>query len=147
MTSEALRSLMLDYNLTQDCCNRQITKIHVGDISRNVCRRWKSLVAYLGMRGIVVSNIEHEPMNEEERRQNFFSQWKNDKGSEATYMVLIDALLRINCRSDAEYVCGLLQNPANTNLHEAPSTSASATATGKFCDVNSIIGRMSSGMH
>lgn len=95
-----------------DLCNKRITEIHIGNISRSTCRKWRLLVVYLGLKAIVVSDIEREVTSEEERRSNFFSLWRNEKGTGATYRTLIEALLEINCGSDAEYVCDLLEKSA-----------------------------------
>lgn len=115
---------MVYYDLTEERCNRRISEIHIGDISRSICRKWRSLVAYLGLKEIVISDIEHEAVGEEERRCNFFTLWRNEKGSEATYKVLIGALLDIKCRSDAEYVCQLLMH---TSEHPQPPVSPVST--------------------
>ena len=40
-------------------------------------------------------------------RTDFFSEWKRQKGSGASYMALIRAFLRIGCKEHAEYVCRL----------------------------------------
>jgi hypothetical protein len=105
--------LMVQYGLTEDQCNKQISKVHIGDISRSACRKWRLIPAYLGMKDIVISDIEHEATSEEERRNNFLNLWRDEQGNGATYRVLIEALLEIKCRSDAEYICQLLQNPSS----------------------------------
>ena len=51
--------LVVYYELPEDQCNRRVSKIHIDDISRSACRKWRSLVAYLGMKEIVISDIEH----------------------------------------------------------------------------------------
>ena len=63
------------------------------------------------MRKIVVQDIDRLlGLSEEEKRLAFFKQWKREKGSEATYKKLIDALEEMDCREDVENVCRVLQS-------------------------------------
>ncbi len=68
------------------------------------------------MEKIVADDIACSFTTEEERRFEFFSEWKKRRGSEATYKSLICALLAIKSREDAEGVCKLLQ----ASLFEPP---------------------------
>lgn len=128
--SVSVSFLMVYYDITEHQCNKQISEIHIRDISRSACRKWRSLVAYLGMKEIVISDIEHESTSEEERRCNLFSLWRDEHGYEATYRVLIDALLEMKCRSDAEYVCQLLQMPCSSKCSQPPFCTSISTKTG-----------------
>lgn len=103
---ERASTLMVDFNLTEECCNQQITEKHIGDIS---CSKWRLLYAHLEMGRSVVDDIDRGSKTEEEKRHDFFSCWRNEKGSRATYKVLIEALLKAKCRNDAEYVCKCVQ--------------------------------------
>ena len=47
-------------------------------------------------------------MDEDLKRNKFFTTWKTKKGFEATYKKLISALQTIECNDDAEHVCKLL---------------------------------------
>lgn len=124
----SVSSLRTHYHLTEDCCDQQITEIHIDQISCSICRKWKLLVKYLGMNAIVVSDIDCKWINEAEKRHFFFSEWRNEKGKEATYTVLIGALLKIKCGNDAEYVCKLLQSPPSTHLLPTRTGNACASA-------------------
>ena len=117
--------LVANYTLTEECCSRQISEVHIDDISRCICRKWRSLVPQLKLKGIVISDIEHETGVEEERRSKFLSLWKKQKGSEATYRWLIHALLEIDCRSDAEYVCKLLKTSESASRNTASTMHSS----------------------
>ena len=103
-----MSSLLEQYQLKEKDLNKQVTDLHIKEISRSHCKKWKSLPAYLEMEDIVASDIEKKPIEEEEKRNNFFSKWKEEKGSEATYKVLIGALQAMRCREDAESICKLL---------------------------------------
>ncbi len=58
---------------------------------------------------LIWEDVELEVRDEERRRNKFFSGWQSEKGADANYKNLINALLVIGCRRDAEYVCGLLK--------------------------------------
>ena len=76
------------------------------------------------MRDIVVRDIDREGKPEEEKRVTFFKRWKRQKGSQATYKVLISALLQTKRREDAECVCELLKKftPRKTKRTEDKGT-------------------------
>ena len=96
--------------LTEEEVSKKITDEHIEVISRSLCSQWKSLPAHLGLATIVVDDIDKSNvMDEREKRDKFLRTWKKEKGSEATYKKLIDGLLTIKCREDAEAVCKLLK--------------------------------------
>ena len=66
--------------------------------------------------------IAREVPGEEERRYTFFSRWQSEKGSEANYKNLINALLMINDKQDAEYVRDLVPRitTASKTTHQGP---------------------------
>ena len=103
-----MSSLLEQYQLKEEDVSKQVTDLHINEISRSHCKKWKSLPTYLEMEAIVASDIEKKPIEEEEKRNNFFSKWKEEKGSEATYKALIGALWKMRCREDAESICKLL---------------------------------------
>ena len=85
--------------------NSLVSDVHLQDISHSCCSKWRFLPARLEMEEIVVEDIDRlQGLSEEEKRLAFFKQWKSEKGSEATYKKLIDALEKIDCREDAENV-------------------------------------------
>lgn len=97
------------YQLREEDGNKQISALHLEDISLNSCRKWRLLPSRLGLKEIVVHDINRSFVDEEERRRAFFLKWREIKGSGVTYKALISALLEIKCREDAESVCKLLQ--------------------------------------
>ena len=70
------------------------------------------------MKSIHVEDIDCQEMDEHQKREKFFSTWKENKGSEATYTKLIRALLTIESKEDAEFVCKLLQKQQEAQLKE-----------------------------
>ena len=96
---------------------RQVSDEHIEEISRNHCRRWRSLPAHLNLGPILVQDIERSQGDEGERRAIFFRVWKERNGSEATYENLITALLKISCRQDAEAVLNMCANSQPQGQH------------------------------
>ena len=70
------------------------------------------------MKHIHVRDIDCQEMDEDQKRERFFLIWKENKGSEATYIKLIRALLTIESKEDAESVCELLQKQPAAQLKE-----------------------------
>ena len=108
--------LMREFELTEEHSNQQISDLHLEVISRTSSKQWRSLPPYLELpdTNILVGDIERDGQNEGERRHNFFFTWKDKKGTLATYRMLVHALLKINCRGDAEKVCKLLLESVST---------------------------------
>ena len=87
---------------------KKISDKHVVEISGFLSEQWRKLPSYLDLEDAVLSDLEKDAKTEEERRAGLLKKWKREKGSEATYQVLIKALLDIKCKEDAESVCKLL---------------------------------------
>ena len=121
-------SLIKRFELHEEDCNQEVVDTHIEDISRSCSCQWKNLPSYLGMRDNVPEDIEHEQKSEVEKRLTFFKQWKQMRGSEATYKCLITALLNIDRTKDAEHVCQLIKECIGTSLH---SKGLSNTTSGK----------------
>ena len=124
------------YNLTEDVCGQQVSPVHLEDISRSHCKHWRKLPAHLGLPEIMASDIDRKQVEESEKRHIFFFGWKDRKGSDATYRSLISALLKIDCRQDAESICKLLQpqDPISTS-RSVQQAAAGATK----CDLEGIV--------
>lgn len=109
MENSTLSELTKKYGLTEGGLGRQISNIHLLHISRSYCKKWKFLPPHLGLKTIVAENIDLGKGDQAEKRYAFFLEWKQIKGSNATYKQLIIALLEIDSRDDAEKVCILIQ--------------------------------------
>ena len=120
MASEAsARATMEFFGLTEKEWNKEITSEHLEEISRSYCRQWKRLIPYLMMSDTTEDDVNDHPGSPREKRRIFLRTWKQMKGSEATYERLVSALLKIECRNDAESVCQLLlQNPPPSPLQD-----------------------------
>ena len=119
--SPGFESLIDRYQLKKGDVDKQITDKHIEVISRSSCGKWRSLPAHLELESIVIDDIDHQPVDEDEKRNKFFTTWKTKKGAEATYKKLISALQTIECNEAAECVCKLLsqsQPQQQQNLRE-----------------------------
>ena len=110
-SSGADRVVMKFFGLTEREWNKVITSEDVDAISRSYCRQWKRLIPHLNMKDITEDDINDHSGSPGEKRRIFLRKWKRMKGSEATYERLVSALLKIECKEDAEGVCQLLLNP------------------------------------
>lgn len=131
MAARPISLLLQQYNLPEEACSQQVSDVHLEMISRSHCKNWKRLPVYLELACTVASDIDRKQVEESEKRIEFFSGWKEQKGSAATYESLINALLTINCRQDAEYVCELLQvsSPAASSDHTSDFNSSTPTCS------------------
>ncbi len=107
-TIKFLAALMESFGLSEEYFNKEISDVHLDQISRSYCGKWRELYCYLELDEILVSDMDHMIGSEEEKRRKFFAQWKEKKGSDVTYRRLLDALLEIGCRKDAEAICKLI---------------------------------------
>ena len=123
--ARSLESLIARYHLTEEDVGKQITDEHIEVISRSTCRKWRSLYAHLDLSSIAVDDVDHLPVDEDQKR---FTSLKEKKGSEATYKKLISALLTTECREDAECVCKLLKSLQQQQ--QQPQSTGSAVARG-----------------
>ena len=114
---------MQDY--LQSGSDQQVSDIHLERLSRTCCRKWRNLTSHLKLDRIVMDDIDRRSVKEGEKRLDFFTEWKEQKGSAATYKALIKALLNIGCRNDAEHVYKLSQSPGGS-----PSTTPAQTPPG-----------------
>ena len=120
LDSVTSNSMMEGHQLTDEDRNKQISDIHLEQLNTH-CSKWRHLPAHLQMASIVVKDIDRNPGDEMEKRYNFFKEWKETKGSAATYKTLISALFKIGCREDAEYVCKLIQPSSPNSNCTAPT--------------------------
>ena len=122
-----LSTLMEKYGLTDEDCNKQVSDKHLEEFSRAHCRRWRQLPPHLDMDSIVEYDIDRKSGDEGSKRYDFFKEWKERKGPEATYRMLATALLTVGCRRDAECLCKLLQDtvsktsPSSATIHFNPA--------------------------
>ena len=104
---------------------RQITDAHIASFSQNSGSKWRLMPTSLGMKTIVAEDIDHNYSNsEDEKRHDFFTRWKRLKGSQATYKALIDALLTINRKEDADHVYELLMKSSQDKETVTATTSS-----------------------
>lgn len=100
--------------------DRQITDVHIDQISRSLDCGWRSLPRPLEMENIVVNDLDRELCKEEDKRRGFFYKWKQMMGRDATYKRLIDALVEIGHIDDANKVYKMLGSHEKTSNHAYP---------------------------
>ena len=113
----ALTFLIERYSLRD--LKSQVTDDHLEKISRSCCG-WKRLPSHLNMESVIVNDIDHLAIDEDEKRLKFLQTWKRAKGSDATYEELINALLKIGCLKDAESVCRILEREVTSGARLKP---------------------------
>jgi len=114
MSSDELgvTDLLQQFQLKEEEAILPITDIHIEDICRTQSIPWQSLpFVLLDNPRTVVSDIKSERKPEVDNRLHFFSEWRKQKGSGASYKELITALLYLTSREHAEYVCHLMKSP------------------------------------
>ena len=138
--ARSLESFIVRYRLTEEDVNKQITDEHIGVISSlsSLCSQWKSLPVHLGLATTIVGDIDSTPVTETEKKMDFFTTWKEEQGSNATYRKLIGALLEILCKRDAESVCQLLKSASPV---QAQQQQESATSLGTRSTPSDIMGK------
>ena len=117
---------MEEYPTNQDC-SMQVSDIHLEQLTSAHCGKWRYLPPHLGLDNTTKDDIDRKYGDERERRYNFFMEWKERMGAEATYKALINGLLKIGCRGDAEYVCQLIQPISPDSQETAHATSSLAS--------------------
>ena len=120
---------MEEYLLNEEC-NKQITDAHLERLSSKCCGKWRNLTSHLELDSIVKDDIDRKSVRESEKRLDYFTEWKEQKGSAATYKSLIRALLKIDCRDDAEYVYQLSQSTGPHSTSPAQKSSVVVEVTG-----------------
>ena len=99
--------LLRQFQLDSVDCKKKVSKCHIHEISSESCEHWVKLYPYLKMNKSVMRDAKL--VEEKQEKLEFFQSWVEQKQSEATYFELIEALLRIKCKEDAEFVCNLLK--------------------------------------
>ena len=131
--AHSLESLIVRHHLTEEDVNKQITDEHIEVISSStsLCSQWKSLPVHLGLATTIVGDIDSTPVTKTEKKSFFFTTWKEEQGSNATYRKLIGSLLEIPCKQDAESVCQFLKsaNPVQAQQQQKRNTSAASLGT------------------
>lgn len=104
--STTISEIVQHYGLGEEELLQEVTSQHLGDLCRDRPIQWQQLSDILLENSkTAVNDIERTGKSEPEKRRDFFKLWQSQKGSSANYEALIRALLRIQCRGDAEYVC------------------------------------------
>ena len=123
-------------DLSNEVYSVVISDQHLVEISEDCCTQWGLLPSHLGLMNTVKDDINKLNFTSEwERRHEFLKVWKRQKGKGATYRTLIEALQKIRCVTEAEYVSKLVQLPltlttstqteGTNGITEAPTSAVS----------------------
>ena len=97
MANSEYSYLMDHYRLSDEDCNKPVSKEHFEELS-SLCEPWRKLPQYVGLKTTVEGDLERDFKTEEEKRVGFIKKWKERNGFDATYKMLIEALLLIKSR-------------------------------------------------
>ena len=114
---EVYQKILKHYSLSPEVCRQKVSDDHLDKISRSYCEHWRDLETCLDLGPSMVKDIKRMQGDEAEKRREIFFGWKKRKGFDATYERLIRALLKIDCRQDAESICELLQESTQGQDH------------------------------
>lgn len=107
LAERSFSSLLEQYQLTEEECSRRVSRRH---LEFSTWCQWRDLPPYLEMDAFIAEDIDHRPINEDDKRCAFFVKWRDVKGSGATYGKLITSLLKIRGWEYAERLCEMLQD-------------------------------------
>ena len=114
--AEKKSELMKMYNLTESMLQQRVSGDHMFEIMRFVS--WK--LVGLSLRSISVrdiDDIECEYRTQTEKRWKLIRLWEERNGSDATYDVMITAMVRAGTHDEAIRVCKML---GDSNLAPVP---------------------------
>ena len=103
-----MEEILGQYGLVVDDCTTKISDKDLGSICSKCIFPHDSLAPHLKVEQACAEDIKHDSNLRSERRSSLLKKWKQSNGSSATYEVLIDALLAIEHKEDAEVICKLL---------------------------------------
>ncbi len=101
-------NLQKQFGFSEGEFKKQISNIHIDQISCTCCKEWRSLFSHLDLDEIVNDDVERNNITEIEKKIAFFGEWRQRKAFEATYKKLVCALEAINRHNDAVIVCKIL---------------------------------------
>ena len=97
--------------ISQEHLKQQVTREHAHEISR-IMTKWEDWASALELTPTQIEDIDRGNPTMHTKRSAVLRVWEESFGSMATYGKLIDALLKLNLRKTAEFVCSLLKTPS-----------------------------------
>ncbi|MCG8622141.1 MAG: hypothetical protein MJE68_09130 [Proteobacteria bacterium] len=96
--------------LSKPCDNNIVTSL------ADCFSQWRVIFGSL-LNELDLGDVDRDKPTEEEKRIAALRTWKARNGSEATYKILVDALLNRGERSDAENICKILADHSMSDKH------------------------------
>ena len=91
--------------------DEECSKEHINEISLFLTS-WKTLAPHLYLEDTDIEEIDQDGKTEQEKKLKTLQKWKERFIFQATYKVLMEALLKIGKADRVRKVCHLLQSPA-----------------------------------
>lgn len=110
MDPMTLKTLVEKYQFSAEELNKKVTENDLDKLALSHGKKWRRLPPHLGLSKSVKDDIDSSHQDERDKRYDFFIFWKERRGSEATFKVLITSLLSIECQEDADYACQILES-------------------------------------
>ena len=107
MAEQKKKDLIRHYQLTQDELNKPVSDDHILEIQKTL--PWRNVGPYLLGRGPKFDDIDKDGHDEEEKRRLTLDKWQDTEGDDATYVRLIEAMVKAGKNSAASEVCSLLK--------------------------------------
>ena len=112
----SLQGLIDKYQLSPHQLNKEVSEKHLRDVSR-IIDDHETVGPELGLSPAEITAINSDARTQELRRMEMLKKWKQKFVWGATYMQLIEALLKCGRGGDARDVCDLLaQSKHNMEL-------------------------------
>ena len=102
----ALDEVIRDLNIIFPNLDHECYDLHLVELAKHITR-WRNFAHRLGFGAVAVQDLDHTRLDEQEKRLNMLTSWKEGKGSKATYRELATLLLDDSQRQVAETVLKL----------------------------------------
>lgn len=104
-----LPNILRHTGVPEERLNARISDNHLGRIFL-LDIEWRRLVTPLELNGLIsLQNIEHDHHTEQMRKEAFITRWRQIRDFNATYRVLVNALLMIMDATHARMIVELLR--------------------------------------
>ena len=97
--------LVRDHNLTESRLKAKISPAHMLEIKKFIS--WQEVGAYLKLGQTGLNDIREDGSSASDKRRRLIDLWEQKNGDDATYDVMITAMLRAEQKSEATEVCQL----------------------------------------
>ena len=128
MEPPTLDDVVKEAGIPRDALDQKCSDEHLTSIS--LFLDWRRVAPHLGLDRIDIDDIESK-RTESEKRLETLSRWKMKYSFKATFINLVQILMKIGCSDDAQKVCQLLKPQVSKHVLQStpPNTTDGDTAT------------------